>query len=143
LLYHNLPAAAFLQLSYRNDTGLLTGRWLRSVTDEELQQGYESLRIAARYHDCRYWLIDARRRISRNLNGPEWVLTEFMPQLQQECGGHWHLAFLVLPDYLRTLQAEPGSPAATSLPEAAIHYARFVNEGEANAWLLGCQRVGG
>ncbi|WP_345236267.1 hypothetical protein [Hymenobacter saemangeumensis] len=133
-MYHDLPSAAFLQVCFRQDTRLLTGRWQRSVTDEEMQQGYEALRLAALYHDCCFWLVDARRRISRAQNGPEWVLTHFLPEVQSELGEVLHVSFLVLPDYLQTLENNP-----EAWPDSAVQYARFVDEGAANAWLAACQ----
>jgi hypothetical protein len=121
----------FLQVVYRPDLGQLTGRWLRSVTEPELHQGYEALRRAAQHHRCGYWLIDSRRRTNRSFNGPEWVTTQFLPAVQRELGTPLSVCFLVLPDYLGSLPASahevvPGSPA---------RFARFVDEGAANAWL--------
>ena len=60
---HDLNStAAFLQIGYRPDSGLLIGRWLCSITDEQLRQGYGSMRRAAQEEQCRHWLVDARRR---------------------------------------------------------------------------------
>jgi hypothetical protein len=125
----------FLQVAYRPDLGQLTGRWLRSVTEPELHEGYEALRRAAQHHQCGYWLIDSRRRTNRSFNGPEWVTTEFLPKVQRELGTPLCVCFLVLPDYLHSLpasanQVEPGS---------SVQFARFVDEGAANAWLLAQQ----
>ena len=100
----------FLQVAYRPDLGQLTGRWLRSVTEAELHQGYEALRQAAQHHGCGYWLVDSRRRINRSLNGPEWVTTRFLPQVQRALLTQLSVCFLVLPDYLASLP--PGLPAA-------------------------------
>jgi hypothetical protein len=121
----------FLQVAYRPDLGQLTGRWLRSVTEPELHEGYEALRQAALHHQCGYWLIDSRRRTNRSFNGPEWVTTEFLPRVQCELRTPLYVCFLVLPDYLHSLpasanQVEPGN---------SVQFARFVDEGVANAWL--------
>ena len=127
----------FLQLAYRPDLCQLTGRWLRSVSEEELHQGYEALRQAALHHSCGHWLVDARRRISRSLNGPEWVTTQFLPQVQRELGQPLNVCFLVLPDYFAGLP-----PSAFELPAGnLVQFARFVDEGAANAWLAARQAV--
>lgn len=122
----------FLQVAYRPDLGHLTGRWLRSVTEAELHAGYSALRQAALHHGCGHWLIDARRRINRSLDGPEWVTSQFLPAVQRALSGPLRVCFLVLPDYLASLPARANLPAA---PGSLVQFARFVDEGAANAWL--------
>lgn len=131
-------STAALHVAYRPDLSQLTGRWLRSVNEDELHAGYQALRMAARHYRCAYWLIDSRRRTNRSLNGPEWVVTRFLPQVQRELGMPLCVSFLVLPDYLKglppsLLSAPPGSP---------LQFARFLNEGDADAWLA-AQQSGG
>jgi hypothetical protein len=125
----------FLQVAYRPDLGQLTGRWLRSVTEPELQVGYEALHRAAQHYQCGYWLIDSRRRTNRSLNGPEWVTTQFLPRVQQELGTPLCVCFLVLPDYLQSLPASAQQVA----PSSQVQFARFLDEGAANAWLAAQQ----
>ena len=124
-----------LHVAYRPDLGQLTGRWQRSVSEDELHQGYAALRQAALRHQCRHWLIDARRRINRSLNGPEWVTTQFLPQVQRELGGVLSVGFLVLPNYLSSLPDESRTAALGS----PVQFARFLDEGAANAWLAAQQ----
>jgi len=121
----------FLHVAYRPDLCQLTGRWLRSVSEAELHQGYAALRQAALHHGCGCWLIDSRRRTNRSLNGPEWVTTQFLPEVQRELGQPLAVCFLVLPDYYASLP-----PSAFELPVGSlVQFARFVDEGAANAWL--------
>ncbi len=126
-------STSFLQVVYRPDLSQLTGRWLRSVTEAELHAGYAALRQAALYHGCGQWLIDSRRRTNRSFNGPEWVTTEFLPQVQQALGQPLRVCFLVLPNYLATLPDGMRAPA----PGSPVQFARFLDEGAANAWLAG------
>ena len=121
----------FLQVAYRSDLGQLTGRWLRSVTEPELHEGYEALRRAALHYRCGYWLIDSRRRTNRSFNGPEWVTTQFLPRVQCELGTPLCVCFLVLPDYLRSLPAS----AQQIVPGSLVKFARFLDEGATSAWL--------
>jgi hypothetical protein len=125
----------FLQVAYRPDLDQLTGRWLRSVTEPELHQGYEALHQAARHYHCGYWLIDSRRRTNRSINGPEWVTTQFLPQVQRGLGTPLYVCFLVLPDYLGSLPASAHEATSGS----PMQFARFVDEGAANAWLAAQQ----
>jgi hypothetical protein len=120
-----------LQISYRSDLGQLTGRWLSSVSEAELHDGYAAMRHAAEHYHCGRWLIDARRRISRSFNGPEWVATQLLPEAQQALGQPLRVCFLVLPDYLASLPSAAPRPSDGSL----VQFARFVDEGAANAWL--------
>lgn len=123
-----------LHVAYRPDLDQLVGRWLRSISEEELAQGYEALLQAARYYHCRYWLIDSRRRTNRSRNGPEWILTDYLPRVQAELGGTLSVCFLVLPAYLSALRE-----VAPPNPRHPVQFARFVDEGEANAWLAAQQ----
>ena len=134
-MYQELASTAFLHVAYRPDSCLLIGRWLCSINDEQLYQGYETLRRAALRHGCGHWLIDARRRIDRGRNGPEWVVTSFLPQVQAELGTKLCVAFLVLPNHLRELEAESGPPIRSANAAASLQYVRFIEEGPANAWL--------
>lgn len=122
-----------LEIAYRPDLDLLMGRWQGSVAEAELHAGYEALRQAALHHRCGQWLIDSRRRTNRSFNGPEWVTTEFLPQVQQALGQPLRVCFLVLPNYLATLPDGMRAPA----PGSPVQFARFLDEGAANAWLAG------
>lgn len=127
----------FLHVAHRPDLGQLTGRWLRSVAEAELHQGYAALRQAALHHACGHWLIDSRRRTNRSLNGPEWVTTQFLPEVQRALGTPLCVCFLVLPGYLSSLPISALAAASGS----SVQFARFVDEGAANAWLAERQGV--
>ena len=129
----------FLTITYRPDLDQLTARWQHAIKQEELMAGYEALRQAALFYGCRFWLIDARRRTSRSHSGPEWVTTQFLPQLQQELGGRLGVAFLTLPHYLTGLPTTLAAPP----PSAPVQFARFLDEGAANAWLATQQAATG
>ena len=134
-MYQELASTAFLHVAYRPDSCLLIGRWLCSITEAQLCEGYETMRLAALEHNCPHCLMDARRRVDRRRNGPEWVVTTFLPKVQREMGGRLCVAFLVLPNHLRELEEDAGQPLATPGPTDPFQYARFIDEGAANAWL--------
>lgn len=71
---------------HHSGLGYLTGRWLRSVTETELHVGYGSLHQVALHHGYGYWLIDVRRCTNCGLNGPEWVNSEFLLEVQRALG---------------------------------------------------------
>lgn len=126
----NPYSTAFLQLAYRTDLHLLTGRWLCTTTEAELHHGCDLLRQAALHYECANWLIDSRRCAHRCLTRLAWVAERFLPQTQRELGGTLRAGFLVLPDYLRLLP-----DAAPTVPDAALQLALFLDEGAASAWL--------
>jgi hypothetical protein len=138
-MYSNLFSTSFLEVVYRPDLGLLMGRWLCSVTDADLQAGYEALHRAALHHGCGQWLIDSRRRTCRSLRSAEWVTMHYLPLVQQALGAPLRVGVLVLPDYLTGLpQAYSNCP-----PTSPVQFARFVDEGAANAWLAAGQMAMG
>lgn len=124
-------STAFLQLAYRADLHLLTGRWLCATTEAELHHGCDLLRQAALRHDCGNWLFDARRCPVRCPSRLAWLAGYFLPQVQRELGHPLRAGLLVLPDYLDLL------PTAAPTPQVALQLALFLNEGAANAWLAG------
>ncbi|MBO2010248.1 hypothetical protein [Hymenobacter negativus] len=133
-MYQELASSSFLHVSYRPDSCLLIGRWLASISEEQLREGYETMRLAALEHNCTHWLMDARRRVDRSRNGPEWVVTTFLPKVQREFDRRLCVAFLVLPNRLAELEAE-GESEKSPDRAALFQYARFIDEGAANAWL--------
>ena len=107
---------------------LLVGRWARTVSEDELYAGYRAMQTAALPAPCSRWLIDSRRRPTASRSPHhDWVIGEFLPAVQQALGTPLRVAFVVLPDYHRS-----------ALPEGHVgnfHYARFIDEGAAYAWL--------
>jgi hypothetical protein len=127
----DLFSTASLEVAYRSDLGLLMGRWLYSATEAELHAGYDALHQAALHYSCSNWLIDARRRVCHCPRSAEWVTTQYLPQVQQTLGEPLRVSLLVLPDYLASLPQAYCNCAPTS----PVQFARFVDEGAANAWL--------
>jgi len=130
-MYTNLFSTPFLEIAYRPDLDLLMGRWLCTVAEAELHAGYDALHSAALHYGCGQWLIDARRRVCRCLHRADWVTQHYLPRVQQALGEPLRVGLLVLPDYLAALPTH----AHTTAPDSAVQFARFVDEGLANAWL--------
>jgi hypothetical protein len=125
----------YLSIVYRPDLDVLVGRWMRQVTLEEMQQGYELLLEEAAQHRCRQWLIDVRRRLNTDREGAHWMVTEFLPRLQPLLGGFTHLAYLLAPVILRDPDADAAFPTANSLAGKPFMGERFIDEREAIEWL--------
>jgi len=60
-------------LEYRADLGLLIGRWLQALPPPQLQGTYEAMLAAAKARsNCRFWLLDLRRRPLAGPDLNEW-----------------------------------------------------------------------
>jgi len=105
------------------------GRWRCAVVETDLQAGCEALQQAALHYGCGHWLIDSRRRMCRTVRQDEWVTTHYLPQVQRALAMSLRVGVLLLPDHLARL------PLAVSPPAGPVQFARFVDEGAANAWL--------
>lgn len=128
----SIPLADFAELTFRPDLQVLFARWLRPVSSPELQQSYEALLAAATPHQCRFWLLDLRRRGISSEDDTLWTLEDFLPRLPPRLGGRVYLAFLVSPSHLSAIDQESGAPMVTN---AQCHVRLFTDEGLAAAWL--------
>ncbi|UOG74887.1 hypothetical protein MTX78_22575 [Hymenobacter tibetensis] len=130
------PQLDYLDLHYRSDLGIVTARWTRPMSSSELRNGYQTLlRYAATCSDCRYWLIDSRRRVEVDARDVHWLTNVFYPTLRTHMHGVVFLAFLVAPYQLHDVQDD-------SLPSLPHNHGdncslnQFINEGEAVHWLM-------
>ena len=125
----------FLEISYRADLGLLTGRWLRPIELAELQQGYYLLLEVALANGCRRWLLDVRRRQNTHQIGASWMISTFLPLLGPQLGGRTRLAYLMAPAYLRDAAADAAFPTPAYFVDKPFVGERFIEENTAIAWL--------
>lgn len=105
-----LSSPDFVELSRRDELGILVGRWRRPVSAPELQQSYEAALQAARPTRTRYWLLDLRGRGPASEDDTHWVLTQFLPRLAKQVKGRAYLAFVVGPGQLSAEEQEAGLP---------------------------------
>ncbi|TDN35747.1 hypothetical protein E4631_24465 [Hymenobacter sp. UV11] len=131
----DFPAHAF-SLEYRPDLGLLIGRWLQDVPPPALQGTYEAMLTAAQAHDnCRFWLLDLRRRPVAGPDLNEWFRDQFSPRIAAALDGPLFTTYLAGPH-----QRPPAESPAMELylhREAALNAFPhlFEEEAEAVTWL--------
>ncbi|WP_188558582.1 hypothetical protein [Hymenobacter glacieicola] len=132
---HSSPA---LSIVFRPDLHVLIVRWLREISQHELQQGYLEALDAARHHGATCWLIDSRRRALSDERMADWLATSFLPTLSQHLGPSVRLACLVSATWPDT----GGAPAPLAvlaqrqpLPAQDYHLRLFGDEGAAMHWL--------
>ncbi|SNC65971.1 hypothetical protein SAMN06265337_1453 [Hymenobacter gelipurpurascens] len=126
----------YLTITYTPESQQLTGRWLRSVMPFELHRGYNTLLDSAVERNCRFWLIDIRRRSSVESRDVYWMLEEFYPQLFPRLGRTTYIAFLMAPNQLAGVLADSKMPVLET-PEDGKPYIiqRFTEEKSAQDWL--------
>ena len=137
------PTHSF-SLEYRADLGILVGRWLQALPPPELQGTYEAMLAAAREHDnCRFWLLDLRRRPLAGSDLNEWFREQFSPLLAATLGGPLVTAYLAGPH--QRLAAESAEMELHLRQSATIDsYPLFYdNEAEAMTWLCDQQERAG
>jgi hypothetical protein len=127
-----------LDLSYRADLGVLTLRWLRDVTFDELQTGFQAAAEQSCAHAATHWLVDVRRRALLDAFQSEWVAQQLLPRVAALLApAPLRVAYLLSPARLENLRVLP-TLAATSVQPAAHAYRlrTFAQEGLAMQWLL-------
>lgn len=125
----------YFTLSYRPEEDVLVARWMRTVSLEEMCEGYLLLREAATTCRCRQWLIDARRRYNTHREGAHWMLTEFLPTLYPRLGGRTRLAYVLAPVLMRDAEADAAFPPASYFDDKPFAGAQFTDERAALEWL--------
>jgi hypothetical protein len=129
------PGNAF-SLQYRPDLGLLIGRWLKDLPPPALQGTYEAMLAAAQAHaNCRFWLLDLRRRPVAGPDLNEWFRDQFSPQIAGALNGPLFTAYLTGPH--QRPAAESNEMELYFRQEAAVNAfpQLFENEAEAMEWL--------
>lgn len=129
------PSSAF-SLDYRADLALIIGRWLKNLPPPELQGTYEAMLAAAQANgNCRFWLLDLRRRPVAGPDLNAWFRDQFSPRIAAALDGPLFTAYL----------AGPHQRSAVESDEMELYFRReatvnafpklFENEAEAMAWL--------
>ena len=129
------PSNAF-SLEYRPDLGFLIGRWLQNLPPPELQGTYEAMLAAAQAHgNCRFWLLDLRRRPVAGPDLNAWFRDQFSPRIAAALGGPLFTAYLAGPHQRPAVESNDmelyfrREAAVNAFPQL------FENEVEAVTWL--------
>jgi hypothetical protein len=123
-------------IAYRPDLSILVGRWMVEISrTEEIKQNYRQMFEAAEGFQCRFWLMDARRRFRTTTEITGWV-NENVPRLSHgRFGGELRVAFLLAPHQLLVSTDSPPFPELVHPTTGQPMSAQFTDEGEAIAWL--------
>ncbi len=129
-----------LQLTYRPDLDLLTGRWFADSPLPELREEYAAVLAAGLAHGTTRWLLDVRRRDLPSEEAANWVSFEWLPRAAAACTQPLRLAYLVSALRAEAVRSDGRLLAsvheALDLPQPYV-LQLFRDEGEAVAWLTG------
>jgi hypothetical protein len=121
---------------YRPDLDILVGRWLVEISlAEEVKQNYVQLFQAATAANCRFWLLDARRRFRTTHEITNWVNQNAPRQALEKLGREIRVAFLLAPHQLLASTDSPPFPTLFHPVTGHAMSAQFTDEGQAIAWL--------
>jgi hypothetical protein len=122
---------------YRPDLNILVGRWMIEVTrTEEIKKNYGQLfKAAVEANNCRFWLLDARRRFRTTQEVTGWVNSQVPTMGLEKLGGELRVVFLLAPHQLRASTDSPPFPSLFHPTLGHAMSAQFTDEGEAIAWL--------
>ncbi|AHJ96523.1 hypothetical protein [Hymenobacter swuensis] len=140
---HTIPGFSlpeFLDLSYHSDQQILTVRWLRAVSFNELQTGFAAAREQGYTQNAARWLVDVRRRTELDATSSSWVARELLPAVAADVvPATLHVAYLLSParaEVLRQDAAMRATMAAAQAPTQPYHLQTFLDEVPAVRWLL-------
>lgn len=132
---HSLPPA--FTILFRSDLRVLVIRWLRDVTQQELQQGYLQALAEAQHYTASHWLVDSRRRVLADESMVHWLATSFLPTLPQRLPSPIQLACLVAATWQFNSISAPPLAELAQRPQLHQGYQLnlFGDEGKAMQWL--------
>lgn len=128
----------YLTIAFRPDLQLLALRWLRDVTFNELQAGFQAAREAARAVGATRWLIDVRRRLELDAVPSTWVANQLLPMVAAELPGTLQIAYLIAPARQEAINTVPDLKNAVLQAQATAQPYRlqvFIDEGVAVRWV--------
>lgn len=136
----DFPALEF-PVIYRPDLDILVGRWMTEISQaEEIKECYRQLfREAKEAGNCRFWLLDARRRFRTSVEVTDWVNQQVPVESLKQLGGEIRIAFLLAPHQLLASTDSPPFPMLFHPAKGHAMSSQFTDEGEAIAWLRGEQ----
>ncbi|MBC8084578.1 MAG: hypothetical protein H7Z21_15380 [Hymenobacter sp.] len=131
-------STAYLDVTHDDVLQVLVGRWKRGVMPFELHQGYAAILDAAAGNNCRFWLLDIRRRTGIDASDVLWTVEDFFPRLYPRLGNTTYMAFLMAPHHLAGVLADIGLPTSPDPEGQPYLHQRFTDEPTALAWLEHC-----
>jgi hypothetical protein len=131
------PPPDFFSLDYEAKPHLLVGRWLHDSDDDDLYPAYRRLLASAKANgNCRFWLLDMRRRSWHTAAFAQWFSELLANQVVREVGAPVFVAYIA--DEAHRVDIESVATEATLRQAAQVEFYPyfFSDEATAREWLL-------
>lgn len=131
-----IPADVF-SLSYVAAQHLLVGHWLRDAGEENLYPSYQRLLAAAKAHgNCRFWLLDMRRRSWSTPTFTKWFGELLANQAVREVGSPIFVAYVAAEAHRADIEGVATAAMLRQSAQAEFYPFFFKNEAAAREWLV-------
>lgn len=121
--------------AYEPATGFLRGEWTGPLPLSELPACYGQLLVAAEAHDCRFWLLDMRRRNWHDAAFAAWFSQVFVAQASRAVGQPLFLACLVPPGLRPQVEGQCNEQLLRQITDYNVFPFYFTDEQPARGWL--------
>jgi len=132
-----LPLAPLHTFSWTYEplAGLLRGEWAGPVPNDVLPACYGQLLVAAKAHDCRFWLVNMQRRNWHDAAFAEWFSTVFAARASQAVGQPLFIACVVRPGQRPQVEGQCNEQLLRQITAYNVFPFYFTEERLARAWL--------
>ena len=131
-----IPADIF-SLTYDAKQHLLVGHWLRDSSDEDLYPSYGRLLAAAKAHgNCRFWLLDMRRRSWQTDVFTKWFTELLANEAVREVGSPIFIAYVAAEAHRADIESVTTEAMLRQSAKAEFYPFFFSSEAAARDWLV-------
>jgi hypothetical protein len=124
-------------LTYDVEQGLLIGVWLSDTDEEELYPSYERLLKAAKEHEnCRFWLLDMRKRSWHSLEFAKWFGSLLVNEIITELGSPVFVAYVAKEAHRIDIEGVANDAMLRQSAQVEFYPYYFDNEQAAREWLV-------
>lgn len=134
--FMNSLATDIFSLDYDAQQHQLVGHWLRDSPDDDLHPSYEQLLAAAKAHgNCRFWLLDMRKRRWHSATFAKWFGDLLSRQAVRELGSPVFVAYVAEEAHRRHVESVATGVMLRQTAEVEFYPYFFTTEAAARDWL--------
>ena len=124
-------------LGYDPEQRLLIGRWLSDTNEDTLYPSYERLLAAAKANgECRYWLLDMRRRSWHSAEFTAWFGSLLANEVVHELGSPVFVAYVATEAHRSSIEGVANDAMLRQSAKVEFYPYYFDNEQAAREWLV-------
>jgi len=131
-----VPFPDFFSLDYEAAPRLVVGRWLHDSEDGDLYPAYHQLLATAKAHsNCRFWLLDMRRRSWHSVEFAQWFSGLLANQVVREVGAPVFVAYIASEAHRADIESVATDATLRQAAEVEFYPYFFSDEVAARDWL--------